>query len=87
MPRTYKKKTETADFDVETVVSMLKAIKMENVKPFTVAKQFDVTKDRVYRLVAAFDKGRATNEPITEETLKSFANTRNKKGGQTVSSL
>lgn len=85
MPRTYKKKTEFTDFDVEEIVSMLKSIKMDNEKPLAVANQYDATKDRVYRLVAAFDKQRAPDEPITEEVLRAFANSRNKKGGQTVS--
>lgn len=65
---------------------MLKAIKIDKAKPYAVSQRYNVSKDSVYRLVTAFDKERAKDEPITEDVLRAFAKSRNKKGGQTVSS-
>lgn len=53
MPYKYVKKTENVGPEAEDLINMLKAVKIENAKPFAVAKQYNVSKDTVYRLVAA----------------------------------
>lgn len=56
MPRKYVKKTEYTAPDSAMVCGMLKAVKIDNQKPYAVSQQYDVSKDVVYRLVAAFEK-------------------------------
>lgn len=43
---------------------MLKAVKINNQKPYAVSQQYDVLKDVVYRLVAAFEKQHPKDQPM-----------------------
>lgn len=80
MPSKYVRKTENREPDDDVVLKMLKAVRIDKKKPIAVSREYNVSKDSVYRLVAAFDKEMPKDEEMTDEKLKSFVRNQNKKG-------
>lgn len=85
MPRKYVKKTNYKAPDPNDLLEMLKAIKIDKKNVNAVSKQYEIPKDNLYRIVAAFDKKMGTDDVITEEKLQEFVYTRNTIGIKTVS--
>lgn len=81
----YVKKTDYKDTSDEDILAMLKAIKIDKNSALSIARQYDVPKSNVYRLLDAFEDKYPKGEEITEEKLNDFISTRKHKGVKTVS--
>lgn len=87
MPSKYVKKNDSKVLSDDDLLDLLKAIKIDNKKPYAVAVEFEIPKTNVYRLIAAFEEIYPKTEAIDEEKLKKYVSSRNKQGVKSVSSI
>lgn len=70
MPYKYVKKTDSKALSDDDMLDVLKAIKIDDKKPYAVATEFEIPKTNVYRLIAAFEKKYPTTEAIDEKKIE-----------------